>query len=157
MTDNKIAGHLECPTIEQFQDRVVSWISHVPSITMWQKCRQHMFSKRVKKIRYLGNLNPIRWSPSLSHYNWELRFCTYKCTCTFLQNINCFYTTCTLQTLTEWTFWKCWRLWIVQGYRHPFYLVNDIIKVCEIDDLVQWKTLFQKWRMSFFIHDIIWI
>ena len=130
-------------TIGQFHYTVFRRICHVTSVTTWQKCMhrnfQYMLSKRMKKFYFIlhkifGKLKSKRMVTLLSHMAIAIMY---------LRNINYFYTT--LQNVVYERTWKCWKLSIDQGYRRAFYLVNDVIKACEIDDLFRWKTWFQKW------------
>ena len=56
-----------------------------------------------------------------------------------LWNINYFYTT------LQKTITKVLDTFNGAGIQVVFYLVNNVIKACEIGDLYRWKTWFQKW------------
>ena len=77
---------------------------------------------------YLGNSNLIKWSTSLSHTGIKI---------TYLRNIHSFYAA--LQNDDNYES-------ILEAFNRAgaFYLVNDVIKACEIDDLFRWKTRIHK-------------
>ena len=99
----------------------------VTSNTYWAN-GQNKFNFKLHKI--FGKLKSNKLSPYLSRTEIKI---------TYLRNINYFYTTLQNDDYES--------VLIEQGYIRAFYLVNDVIKACEIDDLFRWKTWFQKWRI----------